>query len=190
MINNEIFFTLYNLTHQCAFFDAIAIFFAKYFPYLVIILAGLFLLLHHEIFSAEHPFKELAQKWKEIVLVFFSGIFAWVISDLSKVFFHVERPFLQFPDVVPLLEKTGFSFPSGHATFYMALAFAIFFSHKKAGYIFILFAFLIGIARIVVGVHFPFDILGGFILGAGIAYIVRIIYDGIQKKPNNLETVK
>jgi len=36
------------------------------------------------------------------------------------------------------------------------------------------FAFLIGIARIIAGVHFPIDILGGFILGAGIAYLIKL----------------
>jgi len=61
----------------------------------------------------------------------------------------------------------------------MALAFAIFLTHKKVGYWFMFFALLIGIARIIVGVHFPIDILGGFILGALIAYLVRFVYDKI-----------
>jgi undecaprenyl-diphosphatase len=86
---------------------------------------------------------------------------------------------------VPLLNKTDFSFPSGHATFFMALGFGIFFSHKKAGYVFIFFALLIGIARIIAGVHFPVDILSGFILGAIIAYLVRVIYNKIYKKTPN-----
>jgi undecaprenyl-diphosphatase len=57
----------------------------------------------------------------------------------------------------------------------MALAFALFFSHKKIGYIFMFFAFLIGIARIIAGAHFPVDILGGFILGILTAYLVRFL---------------
>ena len=76
-------------------------------------------------------------------------------------------------DVQSLIKETGFSFPSGHASFFMALACAIFISHKKAGYLFMFFALLIGIARIIAGVHFPVDILGGFILGYAIS---RVIY--------------
>jgi undecaprenyl-diphosphatase len=64
----------------------------------------------------------------------------------------------------------------------MGIAFAIFLTHKKAGYWFMFFALLIGLARIIVGVHFPIDILGGFILGALIAYLVRFVYDKIYKK--------
>ena len=78
-----------------------------------------------------------------------------------------------FSNIVPLFSESGYAFPSGHATFFMALAFALFFNHKKAGYVFILFALLIGIARIIAGVHFPVDILGGFILGFFIAFFVK-----------------
>ncbi len=38
------------------------------------------------------------------------------------------------------------------------------------------FALLIGIARVMAGVHFSIDILGGFILGALIALIVQYLY--------------
>jgi undecaprenyl-diphosphatase len=181
-MNNSIFFFFYNLAHQSVFLDNLLIFFAQTFPYLVIGAAIVFLLWHHEIFSAEHPFRALAQKWKEIVLVFFSGIFAWILAHFLKILIHSPRPFAVFPYIHSLISETDFSFPSGHATFYMGLAFAIFLSHKKAGYWFIFFALIIGIARIVAGIHFPIDILGGFILGIIIAYLVRIVYDKIYRK--------
>jgi undecaprenyl-diphosphatase len=182
MLNNEVFLFFYNFAHQSAFLDGLLIFFAQFFPYLVILGAAIFLLFHHEIFSAEKPFEALAQKWKEIVLVFFSGISAWVLANLIKIIVQIPRPVWQFPGISPLLEKTGFSFPSGHATFYMALAFAIFFSHKKAGWYFILSAFLIGLARIATGVHFPLDILAGYFLGILIAYLVRYFYNRSRER--------
>lgn len=193
MLNNQIFFFFYNLAHRSEFFDKFVVFVAHTFPYIVILLAGIFLLFHHDVFSFKKPayrqagpFKIFAQKWKEIVLVFFSGIFAWCIAQIIKLLVHAPRPYLEFPNnVASLIQKTDFSFPSGHATFYMALAFAIFFSHKKAGYIFIFFALLIGIARIVAGVHFPIDILGGFALGILTAYLVKYFY---QKLLKNKET--
>ncbi len=39
--------------------------------------------------------------------------------------------------------------------------------------IFIFFAFIIGLARIIAGVHFPIDILGGFLFGGLIAYFLK-----------------
>ena len=70
-MNETIFFFFYNLSHQSVFFDKIVIFFAETFPYIVLMLVGLFLLFHHEVFKAESPLQVLAQKYKEILVVFF-----------------------------------------------------------------------------------------------------------------------
>jgi len=172
-MNNVIFFFFYSLAHQSKILDWVVILFAQYFPYLVIILAGLFLLFHHEVFQADNPFQVFLQKKKEILLAFVAGILAYVLASILKIFIHTPRPFDIFSSVHSLIPETGFSFPSGHATFFMALAFSIFFYHKKAGYVFMFFALLIGLARIAAGVHFPLDILGGFILGALIAFFLK-----------------
>ncbi|KKP85071.1 MAG: Phosphoesterase PA-phosphatase releated protein [Parcubacteria group bacterium GW2011_GWD2_35_7] len=117
--------------------------------------------------------------YTETILIFFSSAFAWFLAYVLKFLFHTQRPFDLFPNVVSLFPETGYAFPSGHATFFMALAFALFFNHKKiglstqAGYLFIFFAFLIGASRIIAGVHFPVDILGGFVLGFFIAFFVK-----------------
>ncbi len=173
-MNTTIFYFFYNFAHQSILLDKIIIFFAVYFPYLVIIFAGLFLLFHHEVFKAESPYRVFLQKKKEILLVFATSVFAWILARVLKLLIHVDRPFISLPDVRALFPEDGFAFPSGHATFYMALAFSILFMHKKVGYVFIVFAVLIGIARIIGGVHFPVDILGGFALGALVAYFVKM----------------
>ncbi len=166
-MNETIFYFFYNLAHQSQIFDQIVIFFAVYFPYVVIFLAGVFLLMHHEVFKAENPYQVFLQKKKEILLVFFSGILAWILANTLKFFLHISRPFDLLTQVDSLLTpENKYSFPSGHAAFFMALAVSIFFSHKKAGYIFMFFALLITLARIIAGVHFPIDILGGFFLGS------------------------
>jgi len=175
-MNNTIFLFFYNLAHRSIFFDKLVIFSAVDFPYVVVILAGLFLLFHHEILQAENPFQVFLKKKKEILLVFFSGFLAYFISVILKILLHTPRPFLALPNIQALFTESGFAFPSGHATFFSALAFSIFFLHKKAGYVFMFFALLIGLARIIAGVHFPVDILGGFVLGAGVAYFVKNVY--------------
>jgi membrane-associated phospholipid phosphatase len=158
MMNETIFFFFYNLAHQSVFFDNVVIFFAIYFPFIVALLAGIFLLFYRK-------------SWREFFIVFISSGLAYVCSKILKILIHTERPFVEFSNVQALFSETGFAFPSGHATFFMALAIAIFLLHKKAGYVFIFFALLIGMARIIAGVHFPIDILGGFISGAGISYL-------------------
>src|SRR3989339_970136 len=183
-MNNDIFFFFNNLAHQSVTFDKVIVFTAETLPYVVIILAGLFLL-----FSL--PAQAGRKSWRELFLVFASSGVAYVFSKILKILIHTNRPFVEFSNVQVLGSATGFAFPSGHATFFMALAIAIFLIHKKAGlpaqagYVFIIFALLIGLARIVAGVHFPVDILGGFVLGAGISYLVAYL----AKNVYNTDTV-
>lgn len=175
-MNNQIFFFFYHFAHQSQVLDGSIVFFAVYFPYVVIILAGLFLLFHHEIFRADSPTRVFWEKKREILMVFFSGGTAWFIAVILKNLVQATRPFLSFINISPLFAETGFAFPSGHATFFSALAFSIFFLHKKAGYWFMFFALLIGVARIIGGVHFPVDILGGYALGFIVSYIFSFFY--------------
>ena len=168
-MNTELFYTLYTLAHRSVSFDTFIIFMAQYFPYVVIILAGAFLVFHHDILTSQNPIRALARKWREIIIVFFSGIVGWGLASVLKLVIHTPRPFVALSGVHALIPETGFAFPSGHATFFMALAVGIFMSHRKAGIFFIIAAVLIGVARIIAGVHFPIDILGGFILGGACA---------------------
>lgn len=174
-MNDRIFYLFYNLSHKSAFLDGLFVFLADTLPYIVIMLAGLFLLFHHEILRAESPYRAFLEKWKEISAVFLSGILAWVFSYLLKLTFGALRPFDLLEGVESLLPETGYAFPSGHASFFMAIAVSVLFLHRRAGYVFLLFALLIGFSRIAAGVHFPADILGGFALGALVAYWAKRI---------------
>ena len=161
-MNQTIFYFFYNLAHQSNFFDQLINFLAVYLPYLVILSAGIFLIFYR-------------RNWRESFLVFFSGGLAIIIDQLLKFLIQSPRPFLAFTNVLPLFPETGYAFPSGHAAFFSSLAFALFFINRKTGFIFMFFALLIGLARIIAGVHFPIDILGGFLLGFGVAYFVKSV---------------
>lgn len=83
------------------------------------------------------------------------------------------RPCATYPELVELVKiPTSYSFPSGHTVSAMAVAFTIFLQHKKFGIVTLIFAFLMGLSRLYVGVHFPTDVFGGIIVGALIAFAV------------------
>ncbi|MCE9585577.1 phosphatase PAP2 family protein [Candidatus Nomurabacteria bacterium] len=176
-MNNIIFNFLYGFAHHFKYVDDIVFFCAIYLPYLIVIFAISFLLLHHDIISSKFYLKKISSKGVEIMIAFFSGFVAWISASVLKVFFHTPRPFVDLFNVYPLFYEKGFAFPSGHATFFMALAMAILFNHKKVGIIFIFLALIVGIARIIAGVHYPIDILGGFILGS----LISIFFYSIRK---------
>ena len=87
-----------------------------------------------------------------------------------------ERPCWIDPTVELLIKSpSSFSFPSGHTFDAFAASFTIFLNHKKEGIAAMIMAVFIAFSRMYVFVHFPTDILGGMILGIGVAVLTYFI---------------
>lgn len=65
------------------------------------------------------------------------------------------------------------SFPSGHATTAIASAFVIGFMAPRFFRLILLIALMTGFSRIVIGMHYPTDVVAGFVVGTVGAYAVR-----------------
>lgn len=65
------------------------------------------------------------------------------------------------------------SFPSGHTTTAIALAFVIGFLWPRLFGVFLLIGVVVGVSRVPVGMHYPTDVFAGFIVGMVGAYLVR-----------------
>ncbi|HHY50833.1 MAG TPA: phosphatase PAP2 family protein [Alphaproteobacteria bacterium] len=68
------------------------------------------------------------------------------------------------------------SFPSGHTTTAFAICFVVSFLVPRAYPFMLAFAVLVGLSRIVVGAHYPTDLIGGAIVGTLGAYLVRNVF--------------
>lgn len=117
-----------------------------------------------------------SDKIRVLVLTIGSAILARVVFvELIRYLFYNPRPYLALEKVNILMNhETSSSFPSGHATFFFALAFGVYLNDKRWGKIYFVLAALVGFARIFVSIHWPLDILVG--AGLGIATTVLINY--------------
>lgn len=165
-MNQEIFNYLNSLAGKSLCFDTAVIFIGQYLAYWLVV--GLFVFL---IFG-----KDKKKEFKMLILAAFSIFLSRiVITEIIRYFYFVSRPFVNNNVYQLIFNETSGSFPSGHATFFFALAMAVFFFHKKWSILFFAGAILIGVARIIAGVHWPIDILGGTIIGILSAWIVNKI---------------
>lgn len=127
-------------------------------------------------------FKNKENLKKVAILALCALLFADLIAYIIKVVVQEPRPFMTLDDVRLLVyEKGMFSFPSGHATSTLAVV-TIFVlkirdlveKHFNAARILlILFAVIIMFSRIYCGVHYPFDVLAGAIIGISGALVVK-----------------
>lgn len=68
------------------------------------------------------------------------------------------------------------SFPSGHSATAIATAFVIGFMAPRFFRLVLLIAVMTGLSRIVIGMHYPTDVVAGFVIGMLGAYVVRNYY--------------
>jgi undecaprenyl-diphosphatase len=71
----------------------------------------------------------------------------------------------------------GKSFPSSHAVNNFAAAFLVSRFYPKSRRYIYTWAFLVVYSRVYVGVHYPSDLVGGALLGTGIAWMIVSIYE-------------
>jgi membrane-associated phospholipid phosphatase len=89
------------------------------------------------------------------------------INVLLKLSFHRVRPALW----VPVVHESSFSFPSGHAVASSALALSVIMLGWDTRWrwpvtvLGLAYALLIGLSRVYLGVHYPSDVAGGWIVG-------------------------
>ncbi len=70
----------------------------------------------------------------------------------------------------------GLSFPSSHAANSFAPAVLMSFFYPKKVWLFLAIAAVVAYSRIVVGVHYPFDVAAGAVVGAICGIVIVVIY--------------
>jgi undecaprenyl-diphosphatase len=84
------------------------------------------------------------------------------------------RPFVHHAHHLLVAHAADASFPSDHVTALAAVAFALLFRRRPIGWAVLAVTVLVAVARVMVGVHYPTDVLGGAADGLLIAIILSL----------------
>lgn len=163
-LDNLVFHVLNGIAGRSVAVDAIFIFGAKYLIYFMAALLVAYV-------AVSWKTTHFEGRVENFVCACVAAALGFAGEVLIGFLWFRPRPFVALQGVVKLIEKSGLekSFPSGHATVSFAIAFAIFFRNKRWGWLFLTLAAFVSLSRVVVGVHYPTDILGGAVLGCLVA---------------------
>ena len=118
-----------------------------------------------------------------LVLSLFIGVLLsdQIASHVLKYKVERIRPCNALPGVLtPDGPSSSFSFPSSHAANMGSSMFLLSMAFKPWTPLFVVIALLVGLSRVYLGLHYPSDVLGGYVLGITLGYIVWCVVEKLK----------
>ncbi|PEE39920.1 undecaprenyl-diphosphatase [Bacillus pseudomycoides] len=154
-LNIDAFRAINDLGKQYSFLNSTMIFLAEYMVYFL----GLIIIAYW--FTRSRKNKMM------IIQAMFAFVIAEIIGKLAGKFHLNYQPFAVLPDVNKLVDHAvDNSFPSDHTILFFSICFSFWLVRKKTGWLWLVLAFCVAISRIWVGVHYPFDVVTGALVGS------------------------
>ncbi len=140
---------------------------------MIILFCAVILIFIAPIFAAHRVLTRHEKKHhvRHIVMLALIPAISWQAATYFKNLIAFSRPNLMNALFLPQ-DIHSYGLPSGHAAFMFALAATMYSFDKRAGRVLFVLAILTGIGRVLAGVHYWYDIVGGAVLGFVISAIV------------------
>lgn len=120
-----------------------------------------------------------ARRTAGAVLAGVGTVTAYVISEGLKVMADEERPCRALKGVDAIVDCPGpadWSFPSNHSTLAMGLAMGLVLVRPRLAAVALPLGVAGGVLRVLVGAHYPHDVIAGLLLGASVSAAVVLLF--------------
>jgi undecaprenyl-diphosphatase len=174
-LDRNIFYTLNSLVNKSAGVDEIIKILAVYLVYLIP-LAMVF-------FWIKSVIKKDTKDESFLLQLFIFSVISWqVIAAFLGKIINRARPFDYAGVKEVVFHLPSYSFPSDHALFLAFVTTYLFLGkYNKLGYVSLAITITVSLARVIGGLHWPGDVLGGWIIGAMLAYLFYLIRKPAEK---------
>lgn len=125
---------------------------------------------------------ELEKNRRNGLYAFASAMLGLGIAQIIGFAWFRNRPYVDHPIHLLIPVNPDASFPSDHATGSYSIASSLVFSNTVGAKFLFVFATLVSVSRIYVGIHYPSDILGGMVVGISSSWFVKR-YNEVLDKP-------
>ncbi|MCX2824931.1 MULTISPECIES: undecaprenyl-diphosphatase [Bacillus] len=156
-MNYTVFQWINNLAGTSIISDKIMIMITNSAPYMAI----LFMLILW--FSNTKKEMAIQKQYTVVYTVLTVGVSLLLNVFIHSVYYHA-RPFVTYHVHQLVPHAVDSSFVSDHSVLVFSIAFTMLLRGERLKYIALIWAVLVGVSRIYVGVHYPADIIGGAFL--------------------------
>jgi undecaprenyl-diphosphatase len=164
VVDYEIFKALNGLAARNDIFEDLLRFFSVYAEVIFgVFLAGAFL--------ARGRWRSMNAR-HGVVAAALASILAIEAAQVISGFWDRPRPYEAHAAHVFVSMSPDPSFPSDHATVAFAMAVSIVLRNRRLGLVTVAMAIAVALSRVVVGVHYPSDVLAGAVLGSAAAVLL------------------
>lgn len=161
-LNIEVFRSINDVGKTYHSLEPIAVFLAEYMVYALIL--GMII----------YWFTRTTKNRMMMIQSVFAIVLAEILGKIAGTFYSHYQPFAELPNVNKLVEhEIDNAFPSDHSIIFFTICITIWLVRKREGWIWLAVAFAVAISRIMVGVHYPGDVLTGALIGLISALIMQ-----------------
>lgn len=112
------------------------------------------------------------QRQRLVIYAVAAALLGLFVAQIIGHLWYRDRPYLHHASYLLTMHANDASFPSDHAVGGFALALPFVFARRRLGWVMLALATILALSRVVVGVHYPSDVVGGALLAfASVAVI-------------------